>query len=135
MREDGDILLSLVAEIDGEVVGQVTLSEASVGGSEGWIGLGPIAVTPARYHQGIGGAMIRASLDWARERGAAGVVLTGADTYYPRFGFESGEVSYLTTPTRFTMRHVLNGPPASGEIVFCWRAAGSGIMSAHGLRL
>ena len=112
------MLFSLVAEIEGEVVGQVSLSEASVGRASGWIGLGAIAVTPTRHHQGIGGALVRGALAWARERGAAGVVLTGADTYYPRFGFESGEVSYLTTPARFTMRCVLNGPPASGEIVF-----------------
>lgn len=118
LRADGHLSLSLVAEEDGEVVGQVCLSPAQVGGQDNWYGLGPIAVTPERFHQGIGGALVQGAVDWAKSQGAAGIVLTGSSDYYPRFGFESGAVSYLTTPEQYTMRLVLHGPPAHGEIVF-----------------
>ncbi|MEO1798674.1 MAG: N-acetyltransferase [Pseudomonadota bacterium] len=118
LRAAGDLALSLVADIDGAVAGQVSVSPAQVGGAPGWYGIGPIAVAPDRFHQGIGSALIHATTGWALGMGAAGLVLTGSDVYYPRFGFESGAVSYLTTPERFCFRFVLNGPAASGEITF-----------------
>ncbi|MEM8590986.1 MAG: N-acetyltransferase [Pseudomonadota bacterium] len=118
LRRDGDLVLSLLAEASGVVIGQVSVSPATVGGAEGWYGIGPIAVAPDRFRQGIGSALIHAAIGWALGRGAAGLVLTGSDEYYPRFGFEAGEVSYLTTPRRYCHRLVLHGPAARGEITF-----------------
>ncbi|MEL6914676.1 MAG: N-acetyltransferase [Pseudomonadota bacterium] len=118
LRAAGDLALSLVAELDGEVTGQVCVSPARVGGAPNWYGIGPIAVRPARHRQGIGSALMHASLGWAMGRGAAGLVLTGSNDYYPRFGFESGHVTYLTTPAQYCLRLLLHGPAASGEITF-----------------
>jgi putative acetyltransferase len=88
LRNAGVLALSLVAEHDGTVVGQITLTPAFADdGSPGWFALGPIAVAPDRQSQGIGGQLIRAGTEWMRTQDAAGCVLVGNPAYYSRFGF------------------------------------------------
>jgi putative acetyltransferase len=88
LRDAGAIALSLVAEKDGAVVGQVTFSPGvAADGSTGWYVLGPVAVEPAVQGEGIGGQLIRAGIAWLTTQGAAGCVLVGNPAYYSRFGF------------------------------------------------
>lgn len=88
LRDAGALSLSLVAELDGNVVGQVTFTTAfAADGSPGWYALGPVAVEPALKHQGIGSQLIEAGIAWLREQDAAGCVLVGNPAYYCRFGF------------------------------------------------
>mgnify|MGYP005833858151 CR=1 FL=1 len=81
-------IISLVAEIDGQVVGHIMFAEVTVGG---WacnvLGLAPLAVLPARQGQGVGSALVRQGLEACRQAGAAAVIVLGHPTYYPRFGF------------------------------------------------
>ena len=87
-REAGALALSLVAERDGTVVGQVTFTEAfAADGSPGWYALGPVAVEPELQKQHIGSRLIETGLAMLRERDAAGCVLVGNPAYYSRFGF------------------------------------------------
>ena len=89
-RDAGVLALSLVAEMDGAVVGQITLTPAfAADGSAGWFALGPIAVAPENQSARIGGNLIDAAIAWLREQEAAGCVLVGNPAYYSRFGFES----------------------------------------------
>ena len=88
LRDAGALALSLVAERDGLVVGQVTFTEAiAADGSPGWYALGPVAVEPELQKQHIGSKLIEAGLANLRERDAAGCVLVGDPAYYSRFGF------------------------------------------------
>jgi putative acetyltransferase len=88
LRDAGALALSLVAERDGSVVGQITFSPAfAEDGSPGWYALGPVSVDPAVKHQGIGGQLIRSGINWLREQKAAGCILIGNAVYYSRFGF------------------------------------------------
>jgi putative acetyltransferase len=88
LRNAGVLTLSLVAEMGGTVVGQITLTPAfAADGSPGWFALGPIAVAPDHQRQGIGGQLIRAGAEWMTEQDAAGCVLVGNPAYYSRFGF------------------------------------------------
>ena len=88
LRDAGALALSLVAERDGLVVGQVTFTEAiAADGSPGWYALGPVAVEPELQKQHIGSKLIEAGLAILRERDAAGCVLVGDPAYYSRFGF------------------------------------------------
>ena len=87
-REAGALAISLVAEQDGAVVGQVTFTEAfAADGSPGWYALGPVAVEPALQNRHIGSSLIEAGLAKLRGRDAAGCVLVGDPAYYQRFGF------------------------------------------------
>jgi putative acetyltransferase len=88
LRDAGALALSLVAEHDGVVVGQITFSPAfAADGSPGWYALGPVSVEPALKHQSIGGQLIRAGIAWLQDQQAAGCILIGNPAYYSRFGF------------------------------------------------
>lgn len=90
LRRQGAAVVSLVAEVDGQVVGHILFSPVTIEGAsraEGCLGLAPMAVLPEHQRHGIGGRLIRAGLDRCREAGAALVVVLGHPEYYPRFGF------------------------------------------------
>jgi len=88
LRAAGALSLSLVAELDGRVVGHIAFSPISISdGTRDWYGVGPISVLPEFQRQGIGSALIREGLEQLRPQGAKGCCLVGHPDYYPRFGF------------------------------------------------
>jgi putative acetyltransferase len=88
LREAGQLLVSLVAVAEGNVVGHVAASPVSISeGTPGWCGLGPISVLPAYQRRGVGARLMREALRILREKGAAGCVVLGEPAYYGRFGF------------------------------------------------
>jgi putative acetyltransferase len=88
LRAAGALTVSLVAEENGEIVGHVAVSPVMLSdGSNGWFGLGPISVVPARQKQGIGATLMKHALAALRAQDAAGCVLLGDPAYYARFGF------------------------------------------------
>jgi putative acetyltransferase len=90
LREAGAISVSLVAEIDGIVVGHIAFSVVNINGEDkGWYGLGPVSVSPELQKQGIGSKLIKEGLSVIREKGAKGCVLEGDPGYYQRFGFKN----------------------------------------------
>lgn len=90
LREAHALALSLVAEIEGKVVGHVAFSIVTVNGADrGWYGLGPISIHPDFQRQGIGSTLIYKGLSQIRGLGANGCVLEGDPNYYKRFGFKS----------------------------------------------
>ncbi|WP_401743023.1 GNAT family N-acetyltransferase [Stenotrophomonas geniculata] len=90
LRARGELSVSLVAEMDGKVIGHVAVSPVTISdGSTGWFGLGPISVLPAWQGQGIGAALMHAALEALRQQDAHGCVLLGEPAYYGRFGFRA----------------------------------------------
>ncbi|MGX1161886.1 hypothetical protein FBY31_4051 [Arthrobacter sp. SLBN-100] len=77
---------SVVAVIDGEVVGHVISTRGWVGDRE-LLGLGPIGVTPRLQRKGIGSVLMKETIARANAAGESGIVLLGSPDYYPRFGF------------------------------------------------
>lgn len=88
LRAQRALLLSLVAEEEGEVVGYLAVSPARIGMQDGWGLIGPLAVLPSRQGQGVGAALMEEGLRRLRHvlRGAA---LVGDPAYYGRFGFRA----------------------------------------------
>ena len=101
LRAAGDHVpeLCLVATDEGTIVGHVMLSTAHVE-AEPVLGLGPIAVDPARQNQGIGSALMRQAIARANATGYPLIGLLGHPAYYPRFGFEPAEATFGIT-TKF----------------------------------
>ncbi len=90
LRKAGALAVSLVAEVEGVVVGHVAVSPVSVSdGASGWFGLGPVSVVPEHQRRGVGSSLVRAALGILREDGAAGCVVLGEPGYYGRFGFRA----------------------------------------------
>jgi putative acetyltransferase len=103
LRKAGTLTLSLVAEVDGNVVGHVAFSAVTLsGGSSDWYGLGPVSVLPELQRQGIGKALIREGLARLKTVKASGCVLVGEPDYYKRFGFKnSPELVYEGIPPQY----------------------------------
>jgi len=88
LRAAKALTVSLVAEVDGRVVGHVAFSPVTLSdGTPDWYGLGPVSVLPARQRQGIGSALIEEGLSRLKARNARGCCLVGHPAYYTRFGF------------------------------------------------
>lgn len=89
LRAADALAVSLVVEDEGSVIGYVAASPVTIGTtSVGWLGIGPVAVSPVRQGTGIGSALMKAALERLRHSGAAGAVVLGEPGYYRRFGFE-----------------------------------------------
>ena len=59
MRAAEALTISLVAEIDGHVVGHIAFAAVTIAdGTKCWDGLGPVSVLPKYQKQGIGKALI-----------------------------------------------------------------------------
>lgn len=120
LRAQGALVVSLIAELDGTLVGQITFFPAfPADGSPGWYALGPVAVTPRLQRSGIGSKLIRAGLERITELGGAGCILTGDPAYYPRFGFEPAPANAPPEePAEYFMLKVLRGERPRCTIAF-----------------
>lgn len=83
--------LSLVAEINAQVVGHILFSIAEVRGRNKVfeiLCLAPVSVLPKLQNQKIGTLLIREGLQRAKALGFQSVTVLGHQDYYPRFGFK-----------------------------------------------
>ncbi len=99
IREGGphDRNLSFVALNADHVVGSVRLTPIRIGETDAML-LGPLAVRPAWKKQGIGAALMRASMEAARLAGHKLVILVGDEPYYAPFGFRRIEGHQIHMP-------------------------------------
>ncbi|WP_349434354.1 N-acetyltransferase [Pararhizobium sp. A13] len=120
LRNAGVLSLSLVAEVQGEVVGHVAFSPVEFSdGSAGWFGLGPVSVLPSHQGQGIGGALIRGGLELLRERAAAGCVVVGNPELYRKFGFQNDpRITFADCAPQYFLTQPLSSTPASGMVTY-----------------
>jgi putative acetyltransferase len=89
LRSKHSGLVSLVAEIHREIVGHVLFSPVLLIEHPHLdvMGLGPMAVAPARQRMGVGSALVREGLACCKKIGCCAVVVVGHAEFYPRFGF------------------------------------------------
>ncbi len=90
LRAAQALTVSLVAEVDGRVIGHVAFSPVTIlDGTQNWYGLGPVSVLPRYQGQGVGKALIHEGLSRLKGLGARGCCLVGHPEYYKKFGFDS----------------------------------------------
>jgi len=88
LRAARALAISLVAELDGRVIGHIAFSPVTISdGTENWYGLGPVSVLPEFQRKGIGGTLIQEGLARLKDLKAGGCCLVGHPDYYKRFGF------------------------------------------------
>ncbi|HEX5102251.1 MAG TPA: N-acetyltransferase [Pirellulaceae bacterium] len=122
----GKAAVSLAAEADGQIVGHMLFSPATIEtpGLPPLVGLGlaPVAVLPEYQNRGIGTALVETGLEAARQLQVPFVVLIGHPAFYPRFGFMPAASFGLTcdfgSGAEFQIIDLLEGSlPAAGGVV------------------
>ena len=103
LRKGGAFIpeLSLVAELDGEIVGHIMLTKLLIeneGSKYDSLALAPVSVVPEHQNKGIGSALISESLKIAKEIGFKSVIVLGHNKYYPRFGFKPASTWGIKAP-------------------------------------
>lgn len=90
LRAAGALTVSLVAEVDGRVVGHIAFSPVEISdGTADWYGMGPVSVLPELQRRGIGSALVNEGLSVLKRIGGQGCALVGDPNYYRRFGFRN----------------------------------------------
>ena len=108
--------LSLVAEVDGSIVGHILFTEATVGGDR-VLALAPLSVLPGYQRRGVGTALVEEGHRIAREMGYSYALVLGSTTYYPRFGYLPAQELGIQVPKGF--------PPANFMVIPLRKDAGS----------
>lgn len=92
LRAAKALVISLVALVDGRVVGHIAFSPVAISdGTKDWYGLGPVSVHPDYQRAGIGRALIHEGLSRLKNLKAKGCCLVGHPEYYRQFGFKNVE--------------------------------------------
>ena len=90
LRAAKALTVSLVAEMDGRVVGHIAFSPVIISdGTPNWYGLGPVSVLPEFQRQGIGKDLIQEGLSQLKGMNAQGCCLVGHPEYYKKLGFKN----------------------------------------------
>jgi putative acetyltransferase len=93
--------LSLVAEVDGKVVGHILFSEISIETNSGVVptlALAPMAVLPTYQKKGIGSLLVKEGLKRCQQQGHASVIVLGHANFYPKFGFVKASLKGIKPP-------------------------------------
>ena len=136
LRDAKALTVSLVAELDGRVIGHIAFSPVTISDdTPNWYGLGPVSVLPAYQRQGIGKAMIQEGLARLKDLKAQGCCLVGHPDYYRKFGFRN--VSGLVhegVPQEVFLALTFDGHTPQGTVAFHegFKADGQQVAPADG---
>lgn len=92
LREDGDVLKSVVALQNGVVVGHAMFSKATIerdGETLEAAALGPMSVAPDRQGEGIGSLLVMRGLVSMAQKKLAAVLVVGHAKFYTQLGFSA----------------------------------------------
>lgn len=101
LRSGGYARVSLVAEVEGRVVGHILFSDLPIltdNGTVPALSLAPMAVLPGCQKQGVGSVLVREGLEICRSAGHRIVVALGHPDFYPRYGFSAKLAEPLSSP-------------------------------------
>jgi len=123
LRRDGDVVLSLVAEAGGLVIGHVLFSRVSVNGEAGSqqaVALAPLAVLTEYRQQGIGTGLVRDAHGRLAAMGEALSIVVGEPAYYTRFGYSHQRAAHFESEYQspYLMAVCFGAAPAEGRLVY-----------------
>ena len=120
LRAAKALTLSLVAVVDGRVVGHIAFSPVTISdGTQDWYGLGPVSVLPEFQRKGIGKALIHEGLSRLKSMRARGCCLVGHPEYYKKFGFDNiPELVHEGVPPEVFLALSFDGKTPRGTVTF-----------------
>jgi putative acetyltransferase len=96
LRAAGRLSVSLVAEVDGALIGHVAFSPVTISQGDTGAGLAPVAVVASHRCRGVAAELIRTGLEACRASDFGWAVVLGDPAYYARFGFRAASEFGLT---------------------------------------
>ena len=118
--------LSLVAEVDGRIVGHVLFSPQTIrllGQDVEVVNLSPLAVDPDHQRQGVGSALVEEGHRIAKGKGYPLSFLVGHPPYYPRLGYlkrayggRYDGISMRVTTADFAAGHLETRMPSEADV-------------------
>jgi len=120
LRVAGALTISLVAEINGRVVGHIAFSPVTISdGTRNWYGLGPVSVLPEYQRQGIGKALIQEGLSRLKDMNAQGCCFVGHPDYHRKFGFSNmSGLAHEGVPQEVFFALSFDGNTPQGTVAF-----------------
>ena len=120
LRAAQALTVSLVAEMNGCVVGHIAFSPVTISdGTPDWYGLGPVSVLPEHQRKGIGKALINEGLSRLKAMKAQGCCLVGNPEYYQQFGFRNvAGLALEGVPPEVFFALSFNGQVPQGTVAF-----------------
>ncbi len=113
--------LSLIAEIDGKIVGHILFSKMKIG-DEIALALAPLSVDPDYQGTGIGSALIIKGHEVAKELSYKASIVLGDDNYYKKFGYlEASKFEILAPfeiPSRYFMVKFFSEQTIKGDVLY-----------------
>ena len=129
LRADGDTILELVAEAEGQACGHILISRLFADRNEMFGALAPLAVRPGSQRAGLGHRLVKMALEQAREFGVHGLLVLGDPAYYGRFGFAAETAARVRSPYAGSpsfMALALEGDPFAAPLSVAYPSAFSG---------
>ncbi len=119
----GHVVLELVAERDGAVIGHVLFSRLTVDlQTTGFdaVALAPLAVSAANRREGVGAALVETAHRQLREAGEVLSVVLGDPAYYGRFGYAHARAAGFASDYQCEALQALawGVAPATGRLVY-----------------
>ncbi len=123
LRSDGDIVLSLVAEDEGVVIGYIAFSRLIVEGGEApfrAVALAPLAVYTDYQQQGVATRLVNEAHACLAALGETLSVVLGEPDFYARFGYSNRRVAGFESDYQspYLMALSFGLAPASGTLVY-----------------
>ncbi|MDR7220832.1 N-acetyltransferase [Aminobacter aminovorans] len=120
---EGDAIVELVAEEDGDVVGHILFSRLYIqngGKTVPAVALAPLAVEPDFHGTGIGGALVREAHIRLKDAGETLAVVLGDPAYYGRFGYSHDRAAGFESDYQCDALQALawGDAPVSGKLVY-----------------
>lgn len=123
LRHDGKIVLSLVAEDEGVVIGAVCFSRLNVETHEGSVpavALAPLAVYTEYQSHGVATRLVRESHVYLPYMGETLSVVLGEPGYYGRFGYSHRRAAHFASEYQspYLMAISFGAAPWEGRLVY-----------------
>lgn len=120
---EGDAVVELVAEEDGDVVGHILFSRLYIqngGKTVPAVALAPLAVEPDFHGTGIGGALVREAHIRLKGAGETIAVVLGDPAYYGRFGYSHERAARFESDYQCDALQALawGEAPETGKLVY-----------------
>lgn len=123
LRQDDDVVLELVALVDGKtIVGHILFSRLKLAGPPDFdvVALAPLAVAPEHQGKGVGTRLVRAAHERLASSGEVLSVVLGEPEYYGRFGYEHLRAAGFECPYQgeYLQALAFADAPSSGTLTY-----------------